>query len=233
MRQAVDFLTGKLGKFGDSAAQFAKNISVEGLQRGWDTYMVQSPAELARVAKDTMQRKNTVISNLDMKKLEEAYTSAEKSSEYITAFNNLKNNLNSGNIEEAKIIATSISERFQDGAYLKLLQEAEGKHASNMAYYDSLGVAGIKEEFKLGFDIPEKAKRFVTDKQQDKIANMAYKLQGKKQYFNSGDIKTNQVRAGVVGGAYLGGSMVVRGLQGGNPITNEYGERDIAGIPFI
>lgn len=52
-------------------------------------------------------------------------------------------------------------------------------------------------------------------------------------YFNSGNSKTNQVRAAVSGGIYMGGSMVVRGLQGGNPVTNEYGERDIAGIPFI
>ena len=35
----------------------AKNISVKGLQNGWNTYIKQSPEELANIARQTMQRK--------------------------------------------------------------------------------------------------------------------------------------------------------------------------------
>ena len=75
---------------------------------------------------------------------------------------------------------------------------------------------------------------YVIDEQQEKIANAAYKLQGKKQYFNKpNDPKTNQIRAGVAVGAYMGTMTTARLIHGGTPITNEYGERNIVGIPFI
>ncbi len=212
----------------------AKNITKEGLQNGWDTYVKQSPEELANVARATMQRKNTVISNLNLDDFDKIYNAADKSNaDYIKEFNKLRGALNSGNTDEAKTVATSISERFQDGAYLKLLQDAETKRSNDIAYYNSLGADGIKEEFKTGFKIPEKAKGFVTDEQQDKIADMFYKLQGKKQYFNTGDPKTNQIRAGVAAGTYMGAMTTARLVHGGGLTTNEYGERDIVGIPFI
>lgn len=218
----------------DYISSLAKNISVEGLQNGWNTYVKQSPEELANVARQTMQRKNTVMSNLDINEFDKIFSSASKTDAYTTEFNKLRTNLNSGNIEEAKSIATTISERFQDGAYLKLLQEAEGKINAIKKQIQEAPSELIKGKFKKDFKIPEKAKRFVTDEQQEKIANAAYKLQGKKQYFNKpNDPKTNQIRAGVAVGAYMGTMTTARLIHGSTPITNEYGERDIVGIPFI
>lgn len=218
----------------DYISNLAKNISVEGLQNGWNTYIKQSPEELANVARQTMQRKNTVMSNLDINEFDKIFSSASKTDAYTTEFNKLRANLNSENIEEAKSIATTISERFQDGAYLKLLQEAEGKTNAIKKQIQEAPSELIKGKFKKDFKIPEKAKRFVTDEQQEKIANAAYKLQGKKQYFNKpNDPKTNQIRAGVAVGAYMGTMTTARLVHGGTPITNEYGERDIVGIPFI
>ena len=215
-------------------SSLAKNISVEGLQNGWNTYIKQSPEELANIARKTMQRKNTVMSNLDINEFDKVFSSASKKDAYTTEFNKLRANLNSGNIEEAKTIATTISERFQDGAYLKLLQEAEGKTNAIKKQIQEAPSELIKGKFKKDFKIPEKAKRFVTDEQQEKIANAAYKLQGKKQYFNKpNDPKTNQIRAGVAVGAYMGTMTTARLVDGGTPITNEYGERNIVGIPFI
>ena len=186
----------------DYISSLAKNISVEGLQNGWNTYVKQSPEELANIARQTMQRKNTVMSNLDINEFDKIFSSASKTDAYTTEFNKLRANLNSGNIEEAKSIATTISERFQDGAYLKLLQEAEGKTNAIKKQIQEAPSELIKGKFKKDFKIPEKAKRFVTDEQQEKIANAAYKLQGKKQYFNKpNDPKTNQIRAGVAVGA--------------------------------
>lgn len=217
----------------DYISSLAKNISVEGLQNGWNTYVKQSPEELANVARQTMQRKNTVMSNLDINEFDKIFSSASKTDAYTTEFNKLRANLNSGNIEEAESIATTISERFQDGAYLKLLQEAEGKTNIIEKQIQEAPNELIMGKFKKDFKIPEKAKGFVTDEQQDKIASMAYKLQGKKQYFNTGDAKTNQIRAGVAAGAYMGTMTTARLIHGGTPVTNEYGERDIVGIPFI
>ena len=67
------------------------------------------------------------------------------------------------------------------------------------------------------------------------LAEKAYSLNPRSipAYFTTADKKKNKIRAGVTAGAYMGGSMVVRGLQGGGITTNEYGERDIVGIPFI
>lgn len=211
----------------------AKKVSVEGLQNGWNTYIKQSPEELANVARQTMQRKNTIMSNLDVNEFDKIFSAANKTDAYTTEFNKLRTNLNSGNIEEAKSIATTISERFQDGAYLKLLQEAEGKTNIIEKQIQEAPNELIMGKFKKNFKIPEKVKGFVTDEQQEKIANAAYKLQGKKQYFNSGDSKTNQIRAGVAASTYMGAMTTARLIHGGTPTTNEYGERDIVGIPFI
>ena len=100
----------------DYISGVAKNISVEGIQKGWDTYIKRSPEELADIARATMQRKNTVINNLDINKFDEYFAAADQSNaEFVKEFNKLRGNLDSGNIEEAKSVATSISERFQDG----------------------------------------------------------------------------------------------------------------------
>lgn len=221
----------------DYISNLAKNISVEGLQNGWNTYIKQSPEELANVARKTMERKNTILnSNPDLlDEINKVMAGSKNISdkEYSSAVNNIKNNLSNNNTKEANNIAKSIEERFQDGAYLKLLQEAEGKTNIIEKQIQEAPKELIMGKFKKDFKIPEKVKGFVTDEQQEKIANMAYKLQGKKQYFNSGDVKTNQIRAGVAVGTYMGAMTTARLIHGGTPITNEYGERDIVGIPFI
>ena len=86
----------------DYISRLAKNISVEGLQNGWNTYVKQSPEELANIARQTMQRKNTVMSNLDINEFDKIFSSASKTDAYTTEFNKLRANLNSGNIEEEK-----------------------------------------------------------------------------------------------------------------------------------
>lgn len=217
----------------DYISNLAKKVSVEGLQNGWDTYIKQSPEELANIARQTMQRKNTIMSNLNVDDFDKVFSSANKSADYSAEFSKLKSNINSGNIEEAKSVATSISERFQDSSYLKLLQEAEGKTNAINKQIQEAPKELIMGKFKKDFSVPEKAKKFITDEQQDKIADMAYKLQGKKQYFKTDDPKTNQIRAGVAVGTYMGVMTTARLVHGGTPITNEYGERDIVGIPFI
>lgn len=54
-----------------------------------------------------------------------------------------------------------------------------------------------------------------------------------KDYFMSGDLGTNAMRWGAVAGAYGGLAVGTRALTGGSATTNNQGQRDIAGIPFI
>ena len=220
------------------AGNIARNASVENLEKGYNAYIKRSPEELANVARATMQRKNTVMSNLNMADFDTIYNAADKSNaEYVKEFNKLRGALNSNNVEEAKATATSISERFQDGAYLKLLQDAEGKVDTFKSRLDSMDAETIREAF-----INETKEKITSNKilgnftdDGEWLADKAYKLNPRSipAYFTTENKKTNRIRTGVIGGAYMGGAMVVRGLQGGTPMTNEYGQRDIAGIPFI
>lgn len=218
----------------------AKKVSVEGLQNGWNTYIKQSPEELANVARQAMERKNTLLSNIDLNEVDKVMAGSKNiaNKEYSSAVNNLKGALSNNNKEEASNIAKSIEERFQDGSYIKMLQEAEAKRLNMSETYSTVPARGIENKFKA--ETKEKLannkiiNNFTTEKQQEKIADMVYKLQGKKEYFNKpNDAKTNQIRTGVAVGTYMGAMTTARLIHGGTPTTNEYGERDIVGIPFI
>lgn len=52
-------------------------------------------------------------------------------------------------------------------------------------------------------------------------------------YFNSPDFKTNAVRMGTAVGTYAGAAVGGRYLSGGTLTTDNYGQKNIAGIPFI
>lgn len=241
----IDFLKGKIGKYGDSAMTYAKNISknvtVESLQSGWNTYITQSSDELANVARKSMARKNTVLSNLSMDDFQNTFnnSASRTNAEYASAYSSLKQKISSGNIEGAREIASNISDRFGDSKYLDYLIDAEAKQISIGNQIKSAPASSIRgkyiDDMKTKIGGNKIIDNFLDDDSKEWLAKKAYSLQGKdpRYYFSTDNKKTNRIRAGVVGGAYLGGSMVVRGLQGGNPITNEYGERDIAGIPFI
>lgn len=227
-------LSGKIGSFGNSAAQFAKNISVDGMMEGWNTYIRRSPEELAEVAKTTMHKKNNILDYVDFNKIDNYYASAVNNTpELKNDFNKYKNAIKNGNLQEAETIA----KRFNDDKYLKFLQDAEGEYNAKKTKingYDADDVHLLTvERTKQKLQKTPIVNHFIDDGEW--LAEKAYKLnpKGIPAYFTTDDSKTNRIRAGVVGAGYMGGSMVVRGLQGGNPVTNEYGERDIAGIPFI
>lgn len=65
------------------------------------------------------------------------------------------------------------------------------------------------------------------------INNIIYHGNALKNYFKNEDPALNRKRAIGVAGAYVAGSIGVRAIQGGTPLRNEYGESDIAGVPFL
>ena len=213
----------------NKAKEIASGVSKESAQKWWNDYMVQSSDELSSAGRDLLQATNTLKRRVDMKGLDDHFSRLNnKDADAISNYSRLKQEIKAGNIDEAKKIA----DRFEDKKFMEFLTDAERRVNHNASMYDSLDSDEVKMQFKSEFEIPNFAKKIVGDKE-EKIANLAYKTQAKRRYFSTDDPKINRTRIGVVGGAYAGGAMVVRGIQGGNPITNEYGERDIAGIPLI
>lgn len=222
----------------NKAQEVINGFSIEKAKAWATANLVQSSDELAGVARATMQRKNTVLSNLELSKFDELYSAADKSNaDYVAEFGRLQSSLNAGNTDQAMEIASGISDKFGDKSYLQYLQEAEGNYNAKKARIDAMDAevirSGYIDTMKEKIAGNKTISSFTTSAQQEKLASAAYKAQGLKNYFNTGDAKTNQIRMGVAAGGYMGTAMVVRGLQGGTPLTNEYGERDIAGIPFI
>ena len=222
----------------NKAKNIINNFSVEETLDWAKDNLGRSPNELANVARATMQRQNTVISNLNMDGINRAFNAADKSNaEYFAEASKLKSVIESGNSDEAMSIANNISDRFGDKSYLQYLQEAEGKYNRKKAFYESSSAEEIKSAFVDGTKEKVMSNPFLRNFTDDGewLAQKAYQLnpRGIPAYFTTEDKSKNRIRAGVTAGAYMGGSMIVRGIQGGNPITNEYGERDIAGIPFI
>lgn len=215
----------------------AKNISVDSLQAGWNKYMVRGDEELARAVSKTQTKKISAFDFINKDALDGIYRGMDQSVENASAYKDLTNAIKAGNITEAKDIA---EKRFQDSKFLEYLMEAEDKKVAKVN-----AMSNAKPSMIIGSQIEstkEKIDNFsilgfkpgnalLTEEQQEKLAKGSLKFKG--NYFNSGDTKTNQIRAGVVGGAYLGAATINRVAQGGSPITNEYGERDIVGIPFI
>ena len=230
----MNVLKGKIGQFGDSVMSVAKNISKDSIRSGYDKYLRQSPEELAEVARKTMLKKNTVASHISMDDFDNVFASSTKKGMdgYTDSFNKLRGSLNSGNIEEASKIATDMSSRFEDGEYIKLFQSAEGAKLDFDNTISSVSPDIIGGMYKNSVEMPGALKNFASDKEQN-YKNFMYSAQGKRSYFNSGDSKTNRIRAGVVGGAYMGTMTTARLVQGGGLTSNEYGERDIVGVPFI
>ena len=222
------------------AKYISKNATVDNIEKSWNTYMIPSSKELSNIARESMQRKNTVLSNLNMNDVNNAYNNmANKSPDYIKEFNKLKSAIDSGNVDEAKNVANNISSRFQDDSYVKFLSDANDSYVLRKEAIEKVRPRRIEEmaqnELKQKIKNKKIANTFLNDKQQGKLAKNIYNTQGYMplNYFNSGNVKTNQVRMGVTAGGYMAVGTATRLLNGGGLFENEYGERDIVGIPFI
>ena len=219
----------------------AKNITAESLEAGWKKYMVRGDEELAKAVSNSQIKKVSAFDFIKQDDIDNIYKGISNPSEEISsAYNDLSDAIKSKNITNAKDIA---EKRFQDTKFLEYLMEAEDKKTKKIngiktmvetmpeninAKYIKDAKDTIKDFSVFGYKPGE---ALLGDKGRENLAKARMKTKG--NYFNSGDTKTNQIRAGVVGGTYLGVSTIGRIAQGGSPITNEYGERDIVGIPFI
>lgn len=65
------------------------------------------------------------------------------------------------------------------------------------------------------------------------LGDIRYKMNIPKAYFTNPDKTVRNTRAGVAVGTYAGLAVGGRYLQGGSLTRDEYGRRDIAGVPFL
>ena len=136
-------------------------------------------------------------------------------------------------MEGANAIAKDISEKYKENKFLDELKKAETKKQKTVEYLPDTRSSKIEDIYSDKVKIPKAFENFLDESDEQYVKSKAYELQGKKGYFNSKDKKVNRVRAGVAAGAYMTGMTTARLSHGGNLVENEYGERDIVGIPFI
>lgn len=226
-----------LGSFGEAAQDIGKRISKFKPADFYATYLKQDGAELANVARETMKKNLDASSMVNRTHLQDFINNSPNSikgdRDYINATKGLIKSLDSKDMEQANDIARKISDNYKENSYLDLLKGAENKKSSLLESYNSMNEEDIADVFREKIKTPKSLDNFMDDTDKEKVKGLAYSLQGKKKYFSSDNVKTNKVRAGVAAGVYAGTMTTARLAHGGSLTENEYGERDIVGIPFV
>lgn len=226
---------GALGKFGDTIEDVSSRIAKFSVGDFYNKYLVQTDDEIANVARKSLTKKTNASSMVDrdalLTQMNASTHSANK--DYTSATSNLMKSLDNKDMEGANAIAKDISEKYKENKFLDELKKAETKKQKTVEYLQGASSSKIEDIYSDKVKIPKAFENFLDESDEQYVKSKAYELQGKKGYFNSKDKKVNRVRAGVVAGAYMTGMTTARLSHGGNLVENEYGERDIVGIPFI
>lgn len=221
----------------NNIASKAKSVDYNGIYTDLKQAVKQTDEELANVAKGTLL-KNIDGSGSVTKIQETARNAGVNDVAFTRAVNNLTSAMKKQDLSEAHKIATEIDRQYQPGqkTFQDLVIEADLKVSKRKSAIESADADRIKTVWTNDFantKIPNSVKNFTTVDNRKKIANAMYHVQGAKKYFATDDPSINQKRLGVAVGGYAAVTSGMRIINGGTPLTNEYGERDIAGIPFI
>lgn len=158
------------------------------------------------------------------------------------------------NREGRSLTDVDFQEKASDAAAKALEYEADGKKKKLLRQNDEVNARGtiaqhhqtalgreagaVRDGSKL--DDADKLRKFrelnnEKIKEHTKGISKARKELGghAKDYYFSGDLGTNAMRWGATGAAYGAVAVGTRALTGGSATTNNQGQRDIAGIPFI
>jgi hypothetical protein len=223
----------------NNIASKAKSVDYNGIYTDLKEVIKQTDEELANVAKGTLLKNITGDSRVPISRIQETAKNAGVNDVAFTrAVNNLSSAMKKQDLSEAHKIAREIDSQYQPGkkTFQDLVIEADIKMDRAKTTLENADPATVKRAWKNNFKkkIPDSVKKFTTDSNQESIANMHYNyIQGAKKYFATDDPEVNQKRLGVVAGGYVAATSGMRIINGGTPLTNEYGESDIAGIPFI
>lgn len=232
---------GVLGGFGDTIKDVSRNITKAGIKDGFNTYIKQSGDELADAARKTLSSQLNAADMIKKSDVENLINTSSKTIEgnpdYINQTGKLLKSLESKDMERFEEIANNLanSKSYEDSGYLDLLLKANTEVKSKRDRLDTINSEAIKGIYKSKFaeKLPKGLDKYISEGQKDKVTGVAYHLNAKKKYFATDDPKTNQIRVGAAATAYMGTMTGARLLNGGGLTENEYGERDIVGIPFI
>ena len=234
----------KIGDALDSALNVAgniaskvKNTDYKGIYADLSEAVKQTDEELAEVAKASLMKQITGSMKVPDSVIQETARQAGiNDASFTRKVRELTSAMKSQDLSEAHRIAKEIDKQTGNKAFQDLVIQADIGVSNTLNGMKNATSDDIKRAWTSQFKqntLPESLKNFTTDKNRDTIANFAYKVQGAKKYFSTDDPAINQKRLGVVAGGYVAATSGMRIINGGTPFTNEYGERDIAGIPFI
>jgi hypothetical protein len=232
-----DALDGILGVAGNISSK-VKSVDYNGIYQDVMSAVKQTDEELANVARGTLMKSITGETKVPASVIQEAAKNTGVNDVGFTrAVNNLSSAMKKQDLSEAHRIATEIDSQYQPGkkTFQDLVIKASMAVDSTLESMQNASPEMIRRGWENQFmtKIPAPIKNFTTDKNQETIAKAAYHVQGARKYFSTDNPAINQKRLGVVAGGYVAATSGMRIINGGTPFTNEYGERDIAGIPFI
>lgn len=198
--------------------------------------------ELYKAANDVISKKYTFASFLTNDKIRKKIEETGKSGPEIeAAINEFRKARATKDYKLTEETAKKLDQKHGITAFQEMLSQAEKDRNDTASLLigppdkDVYKGAGLREVY-FNPDGEERIEKFVENFASDKspeISNAIYKLNGFRNYFKNEDPALNRKRAVGVAGAYVAGSIGVRAIQGGTPLRNEYGESDIAGVPFL
>ncbi len=198
------------------------------------SYLKQSDEELMMAARKKLIKKDNVMNYVKKSDIEARISGnvlERENKEYLNDASKLLKSIDAKDIGRANEIAQDISKKYDDNRFYEYLQDAEGEKAKHKNFIET--TRNPDNIFMSKVKTPKALDNFIDETDKDKLKGLAYRANGLGQYFNSGDIKTNQKRLGTVAGGYMGAAAGVRLLKGGGLTENEYGQRDIVGVPLI
>ena len=222
----------------ENIASKVKSVDYSGIYEDIKEVMKQTDEELANVARATLIKSVTGDTKVPSSKIQEvARNTGINDVGFTRAVNNLSSAMKKQDLSEAHRIASEIDKQYQSGekTFQDLVIKASIGIENTLSKMQNADAGTIEKVWKTEFKkkIPKSISNFTTKGNQDTISKIAYQVQGAKKYFATDDPSINQKRLGVVAGGYVAATSGMRIISGGTPLTNEYGERDIAGIPFI
>jgi hypothetical protein len=231
---AFDSIMGVAGNISSKV----KSVDYSGIYEDLKVAIKQTDEELAGVAKETLLKQMTA-DKASLNRIQDvARNTGVNDAGFTRAVNNLSAAMKKKDLSEAHRIASEIDTKYQPGqkTFQDLVIEADIKLDKRKALLEGADPATVRRAWENNFkkNIPDPIKNFTTNANRDKLTSFHYNyIQGAKKYFATDDPSINQKRLGVVAGGYVAATSGMRIINGGTPLTNEYGESDIAGIPFI
>lgn len=228
----------------ETAEKAKKGLTKDAVNNFFDSLKVGDDERLRHIAGTLKRKQNLEIDTEGLSNRVKNFTKLhENDIDRINDLNKLQARLNNGDIEGA-IEQAGIVDKYISGTdnekFTQFLVNASNDLKTRRQIIDNLDPSALKELYKYEVfnessvsKIINKSGMFTAEEKSNIANSVVDKYFNPKDYFTHPDAKIRRRRIGTAVGAYGAGAMVTRKLQGGTLTKNEYGERDIAGIPLI